>query len=51
MPPSPPLNETLELSILIIISIVENATALGERRRVLHRRFCQFFIEPVMFEC
>ena len=26
----------------------ENATALDEQRRVLHRQFCQF-IEPVMF--
>ena len=29
-------------------SILQNAIALGEKRRVLHRRFCNFF-EPVTF--
>ena len=30
------------------VKVGEHATALGERRPVLHRRFCQF-IEPVTF--
>ena len=41
---SGPLNR-LESSLH---SQLKNATALGERRRVLHRRFSEF-IEPVTF--
>ena len=28
------------MSCIVLVIVLENATALGERRRVLHRQFC-----------